>query len=351
MSRLAGPAVALLLAVLGLVAWIALGGARPNALGGPGALDAQQLEGSSYEDGPRGSSDLFRMLGRTQGRVERWTRPLTQLPPGGTLVVFAPATTMHLEEQRQLRLHAEAGGTVLLVADELPELLELEGLALRQVPLPAASRPQVPSPLVDPTAPLESRGMALLASAEGVLSLYGSAHGSRVATVAAGQGRLLVVTDPFILSNEGIRRDGNLRFAWRLANALPSPIRFDERHHGFEPRRGALAYARARGLAPALVLASLLALLSLWRLATRPEPTPAPVPAHLGGLPALITPLSQRLAASRSAASVLPLVHAEAQRRGVPMPPETGDAEADLLAAARALNPPSPPSRGPHAND
>ena len=205
MSRLAGPAVALLLAVLGLVAWIALGGARPNALGGPGALDAQQLEGSSYEDGPRGSSDLFRMLGRTQGRVERWTRPLTQLPPGGTLVVFAPATTMHLEEQRQLRLHAEAGGTVLLVADELPELLELEGLALRQVPLPAASRPQVPSPLVDPTAPLESRGMALLASAEGVLSLYGSAHGSRVATVAAGQGRLLVVTDPFILSNEGIR--------------------------------------------------------------------------------------------------------------------------------------------------
>ena len=340
-----GQALALALLGLGisLTAWLALGGSRATILGGPGPLYAQQLEGSSYEDGPRGSSDLYRMLSRTRNRVERWTRPLTQLPPGGTLVVVAPSTTMHLEEQRQLFLHAEAGGTVLLVVDELPELLELRGLEMRQVPLPASSRPQVPSQLVDPAAPVESRGMALLAPDASVLSLYGSAHGARVATVAAGQGSMLLVTDPFILSNEGIRRDGNLRFAWRLAHAIPEPIRFDERHHGFEPSRGAWAYARARRLGPALVIAVLLVLLTLWRLGTRPLPTPARAPTRPAGSAALVGPLSQRLSDSKAAASVLPLVHDELQRSGVPLP--TGghaDAEARLLAAARALNPPIP---------
>ncbi len=343
MIRGAGLAVLVLLMGMALLFWLALGGSRPSVLGGPGALEAQQLVGSSYDDGPRGSGDLYRMLDRTQGRVERWTRPLTQLPPGGTLVVFTPATTMHLEEQRQLLLHAEAGGTVLLVAEELPELLELRGLALRMVPLPAASRPQVPSSLVDPAAPLESRGMALLATGPGVLSLYGSAHGARVATVGLGQGRMVVVTDPFILSNEGIRRDGNLRFAWRLAHELPEPVRFDERHHGFEPQRGALAYARARRLGPALVLAGLLVLLALWRIATRPEPSPARAPARAGGLASMVAPLAGRLAEVRGAGALLPLIEAEARRRGRSLPPVArDDDEARLLAWAQALNPPPP---------
>jgi hypothetical protein len=342
-SRSVGPALALLLLGLGLLFWLALGGVRPSLLGGPGPLDARQLEGSSYDDGPKGAADLFRMLTRTRDRVDRWTRPLTQLPPGGTLVVVAPATTMHLEEQRQLLLHAEAGGTVLLVADELPELLEARGLGLRKVPLPAASRPQVPSPLVDPSAPLESRGMALLAPAPSVLSLYGSAHGARVATVAVGQGRMLVVTDPFILSNEGIRRDGNLRFAWRLAHDLPEPVHFDERHHGFEPQRGVLAYARARQLWPSMLLAGLLVLLTLWRLALRPAPSLPVVPRRPAGPAALVAPLAQRLSEARSAPSLSPLLEAEARRRGIDLPPSsTRDPEAWLLTAARLLSPRTP---------
>ena len=345
MSRSIGPALVLLLVGLGLLFWLALGGARPSLLGGPGPLEAQQLEGSSYGDGPKGSADLFRMLVHTRDRVERWTRPLTQLPPGGTLVVISPAATMHLEEQRQLLLHAEAGGTVLLVADVLPELLETRGLALRKVPLPAASRPQVPSPLVDPAAPLESRGMALLAPTPSVLSLYGSAHGARVATVAVGQGRMLLVTDPFVLSNEGIRRDGNLRFAWRLAHDLPEPVRFDERHHGFEPQRGLLAYTRARQLWPAILLAVLLALLTLWRLALRPEPSPPSVPQRPAGAVALVGPTAQRLSEARGAVSLQPLLEAEARRRGARLPPPSPrDPEAWLLEAAQRLAPPNPES-------
>jgi hypothetical protein len=337
------PLVLLALAVLGAILWLGLGGARPTMLGGPGALDPAQLAGSSYEDGPRGASDLFRMLGRTRESVERWSRPLGQLPPGGTLVVITPATTMMLEEQRQLLLHAEAGGTVLLVVDELPELLQDRGLRMRQVPLPASSRPQIPSPLVDPAAPLESRGMALLGPGIGVLSLYGSSHGARVASVALGQGRLLVVTDPFVLSNEGIRRDGNLRFAWRLAHTLPEPIRFDERHHGFEPQRGAWAYARSRGLAPSVLLALALIALTLWRLATRPEPSPPRLAPRPAGSVALVLPLARHLAASDAAEALIPGLEAEARRRGIdPDTIEAGTPRRRLWALARSLElPPS----------
>ncbi len=333
------PLVLLAFTVLGLGLWLGLGGARPTLLGGPGSLDPSQLAGSTYEDGPQGSSDLFRMLGRTRDRVERWSRPLGEVPPGGTLVVISPATTMLLEEQRQLLLHAEAGGTVLLVVDELPELLQDRGLEMRQVPLPASSRPQIPSPLVDPAAPLESRGMGLLHPGTGVLSLYGSSHGARVASVALGQGRLLVVTDPFVLSNQGIRRDGNLRFAWRLSNNLPEPIRFDERHHGFEPQRGAWAYARSRGLAPGLLIALALALLTLWRLATRLEPPPPTLPRRPEGAVALVAPLAQRLAAADAAEPLIPTLEAEARRRGLdPDAIEADTARRRLLALARSLD-------------
>jgi hypothetical protein len=344
------PLVLLAFTVLGLGLWLGLGGARPTLLGGPGSLDPSQLAGSTYEDGPQGSSDLFRMLGRTRDRVERWSRPLGEVPPGGTLVVISPATTMLLEEQRQLLLHAEAGGTVLLVVDELPELLQDRGLEMRQVPLPASSRPQIPSPLVDPAAPLESRGMGLLHPGTGVLSLYGSSHGARVASVALGQGRLLVVTDPFVLSNQGIRRDGNLRFAWRLSHNLPEPIRFDERHHGFEPRRGLLAYTRARQLWPSLILLTLLALLALWRASLRPLPSPPSIPPMPRGASALVAPLAERLAESRDHSRLVQLLRAEARRRGLaPVPSRARDDEV-LLEAAKALSAPPPPfPRGPHA--
>ncbi len=334
----------LLLLALGVAAltWVAVARSSPGVLGGLGARDGAQLVGSSYAEGPHGCSDLFRILGRTRGRVERWTRPLTQLPPGGTLVVFTPATTLHPEEQHQLLLHAEAGGTVLLVAEQLPELLERRGLELRQVPLPASSRPQLPSPLVDPAAPLESRGMALLAPGPGVLSLYGSSHGARVASVGVGQGRLLLVTDPWVLSNEGIRRDGNLRLAWRLANALPEPVRFDERHHGFEPSRGVLSYARARRLQPALGLAALMVLLVLWRLGTQPLPTPPRLRPRPAGPAALIPPLAGALSSQRPPRSARDLIEAELRRRGRAAPSERATDDS-LLERARGLhNPPLP---------
>ncbi len=346
---------ALVLVGLAFLLWMSVSGIKPGRLGQPGQMDPQQLVGSSYENGPRGTSDLFRMLSRTHERVERWIRPITQLPPGGTLVVISPATSLHLEEQRQLLLHAEAGGTVVLVSDWIPELLEIRGLTLRQVPLPASSRPQVPSTLVDPDAPLESRGMALLEPTPAVLSLYGSSHGARVGLVATGQGRMVVVTDPFVLSNDGIRRDGNLRFAWRLAHALPEPIRFDEHHHGFEPRRGAWAYARSRRLAPTMTLAFLVLLLALWRAWLRPEPPPAAPPDRPPGPLGLVDPLAARLRDAGSLERCLGLLRTESRRWDKSDHRRSSDPEPSeeaLLEVARDLTHTSthPSPRVPHGS-
>ncbi|MFH1467708.1 MAG: DUF4350 domain-containing protein [Pseudomonadota bacterium] len=332
----------LLLLALGLAVWFLPGGlslTRPHT----GRQGGAALVGSSYERGARGCSELYDLLGRAGGRTERWIRPLTQLAPGGSLVIFSPAATLDPEEQRQLVLHAEAGGTVLLVTDHLPPLLAERGLILRKVPLPAASHPLVPSPLVDPTTPLESRGMALLAPRPGALALYGSTHGARVASVGLGTGRFLLITDPFILDNEGIRRDGNLRFAWRLAHALPSPIRFDEHHHGFEPPHGVLSWARFRGLTPTLAVGMAVLLLALWRAWLRPRgglPTARAAPAGPAGL---VEPLAARLREAHAFLPSLSLLEAELRRRGQPVPqrpPADAGAtalEAHLVEIAQAL--------------
>ncbi len=307
----------------------------------------RSLGGSSFEEGIKGSSSFYRLVRRVRSRTGRWLRPLTSLPPGGTLVVFAPSAQLGNEEQQQLLFHIEAGGTVLLVSDELPDAFAARGLELWQVALPAASRPLVPSALVDPAAPLESRGMALARPSPELLPLYGSEHGARVAVAGASRGQLVLVTDPFILSNEGIRRDGNLRFAWRLANALPEPIWFDEFHHGFEARRGLLAYARQRGFGPALSLGLLLAALALWRARASAEPLSPPAPARPLGPVAHVEPLAARLHALGAREKCVGWLGAEARRRGIPRPAEGGqvppetqpeDPERRLLLQARLLN-------------
>jgi hypothetical protein len=57
-------------------------------------------------------------------------------------------------------------------------------------------------------------------------------HGALVADYVAGRGHVVVITDPFIVANNGIERADNLQLAANIITAGGGLIAFDEYHQG-----------------------------------------------------------------------------------------------------------------------
>ena len=71
----------------------------------------------------------------------------------------------------------------------------------------------------------------------------GDQEGAVLADFKYGAGRVIFLSDPFALANNGIARGANLQLALNLVNALLQPdqlIYFDEYHHGFRSEENAL---------------------------------------------------------------------------------------------------------------
>ncbi|MEJ7710532.1 MAG: DUF4350 domain-containing protein [Pyrinomonadaceae bacterium] len=57
---------------------------------------------------------------------------------------------------------------------------------------------------------------------------------------AYGDGRVMLLSDPFILANNGIEREDNLQLALNMLGGRDNLIAFDEYHHGALERRAKL---------------------------------------------------------------------------------------------------------------
>jgi hypothetical protein len=94
-----------------------------------------------------------------------------------------------------------------------------------------------------------------------------------------GRGRIVVLTDPYIVANNGIRLGDNLSLAVNLVSASGGLIAFDEHHQGHGVTENALvAYFRGTPVIAICAQLILLVLLLLWtrgRRFARPLPLPA----------------------------------------------------------------------------
>jgi hypothetical protein len=94
-----------------------------------------------------------------------------------------------------------------------------------------------------------------------------------------GRGRIVVLTDPFIVANNGIRLGDNLSLAVNLVSASGGLIAFDEHHQGHGVTENALlAYFKGTPVIAICAQLTLLVLLLLWtrgRRFGRPLPLPA----------------------------------------------------------------------------
>jgi hypothetical protein len=114
----------------------------------------------------------------------------------------------------------------------------------------------------------------------------GDKDGAALADFTYGEGRVIFLSDPFVVANNGIARGGNLTLAMNMLRSMGSPDRrifFDEFHHGYYEGGNPLVNYFRGTPAPWLLLQgfglSLLIVYTYSRRFARPLPLPQ-VPRH-----------------------------------------------------------------------
>jgi hypothetical protein len=155
----------------------------------------------------------------------------------------------------------------------------LKGLQLSRLAARLRFEPPAAAPTPTPTpAPIDEEETAALTSP--VVHL-GDKDGAVVADFDYGEGRVVFLSDPFVVANNGIARGANLTLVLNLIHMLGGKERailFDEAHHGYRQTRNPLfSYFRGTPVLWALGQLLLLAFLVAFtygRRFARPLPLP-----------------------------------------------------------------------------
>ncbi|MGH9755895.1 MAG: DUF4350 domain-containing protein [Blastocatellia bacterium] len=120
-----------------------------------------------------------------------------------------------------------------------------------------------------------------LASLSAPVIHLGDKDGATLADFTYGEGRVIFLSDPFVIANNGLARGGNLTLALNILRSMGAPERrifFDEFHHGYHNEGNPLVNYFRGTPAPWLLLQgiclSLLIIYTYGRRFARPLPLP-----------------------------------------------------------------------------
>jgi hypothetical protein len=262
--------------------------------------------------GPLGLSGLGAGLRDAGFGVDERVSPT--IPDHGLIVSVEPRAFSHDEATAWVR--AIRGGAVLLLAsDHRNPLTEALGLRFGG---PADTRPTAAGRQAFPG--LSAGGGAATTTfsrlPRGAVPLVGGRGAAAVALVPVGRGSVFAVSQPRLLTNSGIARDG-LAMALPLAGAAGrGPVGIDAFHQGGSPTLGSLAFLPqwVQLLTVELALIALLAAIAAARRL-------GPVAPQQGGTTRTTVELVRSLAgmhrsAGRLAAATVPLAQAYRARLG-----------------------------------
>lgn len=279
---------------------------------------------SSYNSGATGTLAFYTLLAESGRDIRRWREPAEKLSlarssqPRTLLIVGETRRLLESSEVRRYLAWVAEGGTLILVGRELPdgmaEILEAAGLRFEQSGLPLfgavdpynesqmtfetpAARPTQPTSIVAGINGVQQSRFAAAVyltepnfqSAESVeyvpsvrpALVYLTSNGKGIlADIGYGTGKIILLTDPYIISNAGIGLADNAQLATQIALAGSEPVAFDEFHQGFgSGNESFLVYFSGTPLPWIIIQASILLLLlfvSIGKRFTRPLDPPEP---------------------------------------------------------------------------
>ena len=245
------------------------------------ATEEDELTGdrSSYRATPYGTLAFYTLLKESGYDVTRFEKPFTELKDRepGSLIIIAPPEVHQPDEDEFTALNkwVEAGGLLIIIDREISVPVGDGTANTEDAESKTVVRPLQPTPF---TRGVERVGLSEHARRVRVDSRSATYHiGDDQAAVLAdaqvGRGRIVLLTDQFVVANNGISQADNVILALNLLEGRPAgKIAFDEYHHGYGKSSaggGLMSYFRGTPVPWMLAQAGLVAALVVYSYGRR----------------------------------------------------------------------------------
>lgn len=247
--------------------------------------DELTADRSSYRSTPYGTLAFYTLLEESRYNVTRLEKPFTELKDNepGTLVLITPPDVHNPDEEEfnALNKWIEAGGLLIVADRKIDKQIGDAGIHTEDAVAKSPIRILQPTPLTRGVQRVAVSEYATRVKVDSRAATYhiGDDQAAVVADAQVGKGRVVVLTDPFIVANNGISQADNVILALNLFAERPAgKIAFDEYHHGYGATttgQGLMSYFRGTPVPWMLAQAGLIAALVVYtngRRFTRPVP-------------------------------------------------------------------------------
>lgn len=244
------------------------------------ATEEDELTGdrSSYRSTPYGTLAFYTLLKERGYNVTRFEKPFTELKAHepGTLIVIAPPEAHQPDEGEFIVLNkwVEAGGLLIIIDREIHVPVGDGEAHTEGAESKTAVRPLQPTPFTRGVQRVGLSEHATRVRVDSRLATYhiGDDQAAVLADAQVGKGRVVLLTDQYVVANNGISQADNVILALNLLEGPPGQVAFDEYHHGYGTSAaggGLMSYFRGTPVPWMMAQAGLIAALVVYSYGRR----------------------------------------------------------------------------------
>ncbi|MEK6322836.1 MAG: DUF4350 domain-containing protein [Acidobacteriota bacterium] len=241
--------------------------------------DELTADRSSYRSTPYGTRAFYTLLEESGYGVARFEQPFTELKDHepGTLVVVSPPETHNPDEEEFISLNkwVEAGGLLIIIDRVIHVSVGDAAVHTERATSTSAVQPLQPTPFTRSVERVALSEHATRVRVDSRAATYhiGDDQAAVLADARVGKGRVVLLTDPYVVANNGISQADNVILALNLLAERPAgKIAFDEYHHGYGASStggGLMSYFRGTPVPWMMAQAGLIAVLVVYSYGRR----------------------------------------------------------------------------------